>query len=254
MPLQGFFNNLLEKKMVLIEPSRNHPPGNDSIFPLVKSLREQVYEYLRDEMNRGALTPGSTINLNEMSGRLGISKTPLRDALIQLECEGFVTINPRRSVIVNKLTLEDIRHAYEIAGGLEGMAVQSAFHKFGQSHISEMELLNGEMRTALKGGDFDRYYQLNLSFHDVFLNLSGNPMLRRIVMPIKQRLYDFPRRGYIREWELRNCEEHDAFIQCIKTGDRDGAMKVIRDVHWSFAAQEDFIRSFYLQETAEAPV
>ena len=239
--------------MVLIEPSRKHPPGNDSIFPLVRSLREQVYEYLRDEMNRGALTPGSTINLNEMSGRLGISKTPLRDALIQLECEGFVTILPRRCVVVNQLTLEDIRQAYETAGALEGAAVTSAFHKCGQSHISEMQLLNEEMRAAVSRGDFENYYQLNLSFHDVFLNLSGNQMLRRIVMPIKRRLYDFPRRGYISEWELRNCEEHDAFIRCIKAGDREGAVKVIRDVHWSFAAQEDFIRSFYLQATAEAP-
>ena len=223
-----------------------------SPLPQLKSLREHVYEYLRDEMNRGTLTPGSTINLNEMSSRLGISKTPLRDALIQLECEGFVTILPRRCVVVNQLTLEDIRQAYETAGALEGAAVSSAFHKFDQSHIGEMKLLNEQMRAAVNRGDFESYYQLNLSFHDVFLNLSGNRMLRRIVMPIKQRLYDFPRRGYLREWEARNCEEHEAFIQCIKRGDREGAVKIIRDVHWSFAAQEDFIRSFYLQATAEA--
>lgn len=226
--------------------------AENSPLPQLKSLREQVYEYLRDEMNRGALTPGSTINLNGMSSRLGVSKTPLRDALIQLECEGFVTILPRRCVVVNQLTLDDIRHAYEMAGALEGSAVQSAFHKFERGHIGELERLNKEMRVAIKGGDFDRYYQLNLSFHDVFLNLSGNEMLRRIIMPIKRRLYDFPRRGYIREWELRNCDEHEAFIQCVKEGDREGAVKVIRDLHWSFAAQEEFIRRFYFQEAREA--
>jgi DNA-binding GntR family transcriptional regulator len=229
------------------------PSAEISPLPQLKSLREQVYEYLRDEMNKGALTPGSTINLNEMSSRLGISKTPLRDALIQLECEGFVTILPRRSVVVNQLTIEDIRQAYETAGALEGSAVQSAFHKFEPHHIAEFERLNREMRSAIEGGDFDRYYQLNLSFHDVFLDLSGNEMLRRIVMPIKRRLYDFPRRGYIKEWELSNCEEHDAFIQCVKEGDREEAVKVIRDLHWSFAAQEDFLRRFYLQEAADGP-
>ena len=201
-------------------------------------------------MNRGALTPGSTINLNGMSSRLGVSRTPLRDALIQLESEGFVTILPRRCAVVNQLTLDDIRQAYEIAGALEGSAVQSAFPKFEKRHIGELARLNKEMQGAIKGGDFDRYYQLNLSFHDVFLNLSGNEMLRRIVMPIKRRLYDFPRRGYIKEWELRNCDEHEALIQCIKEGDREGAVKVMRDLHWSFAAQEDFIRRFYFQETA----
>jgi DNA-binding GntR family transcriptional regulator len=229
------------------------PSAEISPLPQLKSLREQVYEYLRDEMNKGALTPGSTINLNAMSSRLGISKTPLRDALIQLECEGFVTILPRRCVVVNQLTIEDIRQAYETAGALEGSAVQSAFHKFEQHHIAEFERLNGEMRRAINGGDFDKYYQLNLSFHDLFLGLSGNEMLRRIVMPIKRRLYDFPRRGYIKKWELRNCEEHEAFIQCIKQADREGAVKVIRDLHWSFAAQEDFLRRFYLQEAAEGP-
>ncbi|HVO83890.1 MAG TPA: GntR family transcriptional regulator [Syntrophobacteria bacterium] len=234
-----------------MEPTENQKLENGGPPLLLKSLREQVYEYLRDEMNRGTLTPGSTINLNEMSSRLGISKTPLRDALIQLECEGFVTISPRRGVTVNKLTIEDIRHAYEIAGVLEGVAIQSAFHNFGQGHIDKMERLNEEMRAAINTGDFDTYYRLNLSFHDVFLELSGNEMLRRIVMPIKQRLYDFPRRGYISDWELRNCEEHDAFIQCIKEGDREGAVKVMRDQHWSFPAQENFVRSFYLQETAE---
>jgi len=216
-------------------------------LPLLKSLREQVYEYLRDEMNRGNLTPGSSINLNEISQRLGISKTPLRDALIQLECEGFVAILPRRCVVVNTLTLDDIRNAYEIAGALEGAAVQSVFAKFDASHIALMEEMNSEMRAAINRGAFDTYYRLNLSFHDVFLNLSGNQMLRRIIMPIKQRLYDFPRRGYIREWELRNCDEHDGFIQCIKAGDCGGAVKVMRDVHWSFAAQEKFIRRFYCQ-------
>jgi DNA-binding GntR family transcriptional regulator len=59
-----------------------------------KSLREQVYDYIREELSRGKLTPGMAINLNEISQELGISKTPLRDALLQLDTEGFVTISP----------------------------------------------------------------------------------------------------------------------------------------------------------------
>ena len=63
-------------------------------------MREQVYEYLRDEISNRKLLPGATININEISRQLGISKTPLRDAIIQLETEGFVTILPRRGVTV----------------------------------------------------------------------------------------------------------------------------------------------------------
>jgi len=93
----------------------------------LKSLKDQVYEYLRDQMEKGNLLPGSYINMEETSKKLGISKTPLRDALLQLEMENFVTIIPRRGVIVNPLTLKDIKDYYEIIGSLESQALLSSF-------------------------------------------------------------------------------------------------------------------------------
>lgn len=210
-----------------------------------KSLREQVYEYLRDEIHNRNLLPGSTINLKEISQQLGISKTPLRDAIIRLECEGFVTILPRRGVLVNKLTLKDVQNLVEIAGALEASVILSVFDKFDASHIRKMEQLNEEMRAAIHLDDFDRYYRLNIAFHDVFLNLSGNVELRRVVMPIKLRLYDFPRHAYIKEWELINCDEHDQFIEFSKRGESEAAASLWQDSHWSFAFHEKFIRKFY---------
>ena len=78
----------------------------------VKSLREQVYEYIRDQMMTGHILPNTTLNLNQISDHLGISKTPLRDALIRLEVEGFVTIMPRRGVVVNALIASLNIHNY----------------------------------------------------------------------------------------------------------------------------------------------
>jgi len=72
----------------------------ESQFTL-KSLREQVYDYLRIQMNEGRIRAGSFLNLNDISRELGMSRTPLRDALFQLESEGFITIFPRRGVVVN---------------------------------------------------------------------------------------------------------------------------------------------------------
>ena len=210
-----------------------------------KSLREQVYEYLRDEINNRKLLPGSTININAISQHLGISKTPLRDAIIQLEIEGFVTILPRRGVTVNKLTLKDIKDSYEIVGALEGSVILNVFDRIGEQHISSMEKLNAKQIKALDRKDYDHYYKLNLDFHNVFLDLSDNKSLRRIVRPYKQRLYDFPMRGYIKEWELNNFKEHDQFIELIKKKDRRGAVRIMKDVHWSFKVQEKYIRQFY---------
>lgn len=210
-----------------------------------KSLREQVYEYLRDEINNRKLLPGATININEISQQLGISKTPLRDAIIQLEIEGSVTILPRRGVKVKKLSLQEVKDSYQIVGALEGSIIIDVFERIGESRISRMEKLTAKQIKALERKEYDSYYKLNLAFHNVFLDLSENKSLKNIVTPYKQRLYDFPRRWYIKEWELNNCKEHDQFIELIKKKDRLGAAAIIRDVHWSFKVQEKYIRQFY---------
>jgi DNA-binding GntR family transcriptional regulator len=210
-----------------------------------KSLREQVYEYLRDEISNRKLLPGATININEISRQLGISKTPLRDAIIQLEIEGFVTILPRRGVTVKKMTLQEVKDSYEIVGALEGSVILNVFDRIGKSYISRLEKINAKQVKALDRKEYDSYYKLNLDFHNVFLDLSENKSLKSIVAPYKQRLYDFPRRGYIKEWELNNCKEHDQFIELIKKKDRRGAAIIMKDVHWSFKVQEKYIRQFY---------
>jgi DNA-binding GntR family transcriptional regulator len=209
------------------------------------SLREQIYQYLRAEMQGGKLAPGVTINLNAVSRQLGISKTPLRDALIQLEAEGFVDILPRRGVVVRKLTLQNVKDFYEIIGALEAVVIQNVFGLLRPRHIQILKRLNLDQRRAFDGQAYERYYRLNLEFHGVFLELSDNQSLERVITPLKQRLYDFPRQVYIEEWEHRNMDEHERFIACIEAGDRIGAAQLMRDVHWSFAYQESYIRAFY---------
>ncbi|MCC7295868.1 MAG: GntR family transcriptional regulator, partial [Acidobacteria bacterium] len=89
-------------------------------------------------MRRGEILPGSVIDMEETSLRLGVSKTPLRDALLQLEMEGFVTILPRRKVVVNVLRPEDIKNYYEIIGALESTALRQAFALLGGPEFEEM--------------------------------------------------------------------------------------------------------------------
>ena len=211
----------------------------------VSSLREQVYAYLRSEINQGRILPGANINLKKISHQLGISTTPLRDAIIQLECEGFVTILPRRGVLVKRLTLDEIKDYLEIVGALESSVLLSVFPRLTEKHTNKMERLNAKMVAALNKSDFDRYYILNIEFHDVFLLLSNNATLHQIIMPMKQRLYDFPRRQYITEWELVNCDEHTEFIALIRQRKPEAAASLWKDRHWSFSYHESYIRSFY---------
>lgn len=216
----------------------------------IQSLSEQVYNYLRDEMHTGGILPDTILNLNEISRHLGISKTPLRDALIKLEMERFVTIMPRRGVMVNQLTLQDISDFYQIIGALECEVIKEVSDRLGSVQISEMRQLNADMREALRSEEFDSYYETNIKFHDIFLKLSDNKRLRPMIMPMKQRLYDFQRRPYVTDWEFRNCHEHDNFIDLIKQGDSLSAAQFMRDVHWSFSIQEEYIREFYSIDAA----
>ncbi len=212
----------------------------------VKSLKEQVYEYLREQMRRGAILPGSAIDMEETSKRLGVSKTPLRDALLQLEMEDFVTILPRRMVVVNALTEQDIRNYYEIIGSLESIALLKAFDRMKPVDIDAMQRLNDGMREALAAADFDLYYEKNLAFHNTFLNLCSNASLVKLVNNLKKRLYDFPRvKGFVKEWEETSVGEHQALIDLLRAGRSQDAANHVRDVHWSFEVQEGFVRRYY---------
>ena len=217
----------------------------------VKSLKEQVYDYLRDQLRSGQILPGSAINLDETSRKLGVSRTPLRDALLQLESEGFVTIYPRRGVIVNLLSLGDIRNYYQIIGALESTAILQAFDKIGENDLRAMEGIIEDMKKAIGSDDFDLYYEKNLALHDVYLALCGNENLVRIVRTLKRRLYDFPRqRGFIKEWELASLAEHKELLQLLKLRKAAEAAAYIRDIHWSYEVQERYINRYYAKASS----
>ena len=235
-----------------IKSSRLSTKENSASVLNLTPLREQVYQYFRNEMQHGHLIPGSSVNLNEISRKLGISKTPLRDALIQLEAEGFVTILPRRGVLVNKLSLREIQSLYQIIGSLEATVVAAVFDKFTKFHIDKMKQLNAEQVSSLKKEDFDRYYRLNLDFHNVFLDLSDNETLKTIIKPLKQRLYDFPRRGYLEEWEKQHLAEHDKLIAAIVKGNPERAASVVRDQHWCYDVHKKYLGRFYALEQMAA--
>jgi DNA-binding GntR family transcriptional regulator len=212
----------------------------------LKSLREKVYQYLRKGLNEGRLRQGAFLNLNAISAELGMSRTPLRDALFQLEAEGYVTIFPRRGVMVNRLDLEKIRNIYEISGALESTVIAHSGRKLTDADLAAMEELNEQMRVAVETQDIDGYYEKNTAFHNIYLNLSQNGDLIRTIHTMRERLYDFPRsKAFIKDWELAAIEEHEELIRRLRAKDFNGAAEHLRDVHWSFEVQERYARLYY---------
>src|SRR6266571_2912302 len=132
----------------------------------IRSLREEVYEHLRALMHQGQLRPGDELDLKALAAGIGISRTPLRDALLRLECEGFVEIHNRRGVRVAPLTLDRIRHIYEILAALESTALRDVGPRITTAIVARMNELNNDMVRALDNSDFARFYDANLAFHD----------------------------------------------------------------------------------------
>jgi len=204
-------------------------------------LRVQVYDYLQKQMRIGALEPGASISVNTMIKELGISRTPLREALLLLQEQGFVSILPQRGVKINALSLDDVKDIYEILGGIESRVVLSVFHKIGENEIQQMNQLNSQIEDWLVKEDIIRHNQANIAFHNVFLDLSENHRLLRYVKNLKMQLYDFPRRNFGKQWNSRNLQEHREFVKLIQKGKAIDAADYWRDIHWEFDPPDSFV-------------
>jgi DNA-binding GntR family transcriptional regulator len=210
-------------------------------------LRDMVYDYLRQEMNTGHLQPGAFLDLPQLAKRIGVSRTPLREALLHLETQGFVTVLPRKGFRINPLTLEGIADYFEIIGALEGATMLAVGATLDAGDLAHMRRLNAAMAEAVAAGDFTGYYDLNMQFHEVYLGRSRNATLRELIRTLRGRLYDWPRReGHVKAWEEESVHvEHERLIQLLEQGDVPGAAHFLQHVHWSFALQEPYIRAYF---------
>jgi DNA-binding GntR family transcriptional regulator len=194
-------------------------------------LRSQVYEYLRNELKAENLKPGMFVSMNQIMQNLGISRTPLRDALLQLQNEGFVTFLPQRGIRINELSQQDIENLYEMLGALDSRALLSVCGTMGPSQTKKMKKINQEMLENISDSKFNWYWDLNTEFHNVYLNLSSNlPILRQINI-IRQRLFEFGKKDWRRKMREMNYTEHLTMIELIEKGDAIAAADFMRDVH-----------------------
>lgn len=199
--------------------------------PGTSLLRTQVYEYLRRELREENLKPGMSVSMNELISSLGISRTPLRDALLQLQNEGFVTFLPQRGIRINELTRKDIENMYEMLGALDSRVLLAVFDRIGSREIDQMKQINDEMGKNLEAQNFPRYWNLNTAFHNVYLSLSENQLILKHINILRQRLFEFGKK----DWSLRRKhvihKEHSTLIDLIEKGDGVGAADFMRDVH-----------------------
>jgi len=197
-------------------------------------------------MRHGCLAPGGSLNLRSISQSLGLSITPLRDALIQLESEGFVAIQPRRGIYIVELTLNDFRNLYEFIGVLENTAINSIKGKIDRDVIEKLRECNNCLERSIEKQDLDGIYHENIYFHNLYLDLCENPFLLKTLRTLRMRLFDFPRMTSIpRDWWESSLQEHAQFIGLLEQGQICQAADYMREVHFSYQYQEHYISKYH---------
>ena len=206
------------------------------------SLRKEIFDYLSSQIEKGTLKPGSLINVRKLTEELKVSRTPLREALAQLEVQGLVTIMPQRGVLINVLTLENLLDLFEIIGALESQVVKKVFNRITANKIDTMARYNQAMATAIEKGKNRNFHETNIMFHKVFLDLSTNLELTSYIATLKLRLFGFAVRSYRDSFKQAIVAEHDVFIDLVRDGNQDGAAEYLKNVHWQFNYPDNFIR------------
>lgn len=206
-------------------------------------LRTQVYDYLHKQLAEGTLKPGNLISCNKIAASLGVGRTPLRDALLQLQAEGFVTFYPQRGVLVREFSIAELLKLYEVCGVLDAQVLTSVFDRMGEEELRQMRQCHETMRSCLESGEFRLFVAQNVSLHKVYLDLCTNDILVSMLTNVRRRLFEFSwdnwRTDWGTTWRQQNCVEHEELIGLIESGKREEAANFLKNVHWSYNWAEE---------------
>lgn len=207
-----------------------------------ETIADKVYAVLRQDIARGLFRPGERILEKALATRLGISRTPIREALIRLEIEGVVLCNSRRSYNVRTLSVADVREIYDTLGILEGAVARAVATRLTDEDFRDLRQFNKTMETAAVKADLPAFGQLNRRFHDVFLTRLDNQTLRATCNLVRGPLYTFPvQRRSLADWLRKSVAEHRAIIRLATERNADALGDYFRDVHWSYDRNRPFI-------------
>ena len=143
-------------------------------------LSQKTYHILKHAIVRGDLAPNSKLVLTEIAKSLGISNTPIREAINKLASEGLVKIIPNKGIIVKEIKIDDFQEILQIRAFLDGLIAKLASEKITDEEIDEMMGVIYEMEYTVKKDDRLTYNDLDIKFHDLLLNISGNNKLKEI--------------------------------------------------------------------------
>ena len=202
-----------------------------------KPLRDVVFENLRGALLEGKLKSGQRLMEVQLAEQLGVSRTPIREAIRKLELEGLVLMLPRKGAYVADMSFKDLIDVLEIRATLEGLAASLASERRRDEDIKGLEKLAKEFEDSVKNGDIESVLKKDIEFHEYIFSLANNNKLYQLINSIWEQVHRF-RVMYVSDYEasLSLVDEHNKILQAIKDGNCELAKKYATD-HIEIAEQ-----------------
>ena len=200
-------------------------------LPERRSLGQDVYGKLKQAIVKGDLPPDSRLIESRMANVMGISRTPVREAIHKLEREGLLRHNPSGGFFVVGLTRSDIEETFGIRSVLESYAARlAATHHKGEDELNPLEQKIHEYQRHLDQGDLKALLRINTEFHDLLYALSRSPRLIKMINDLQDQIYRFRQVLLKTEENARiSNEDHKLMLKFISKRDLEGVESLVRE-------------------------
>ena len=193
-------------------------------------VRQEDYVKLRNWILDGTFAPGEQLRDKELAVQLGVSRTPIREALLRLEDEGLVQTKPNRSTLVSSIDFHNAFHLYSIVWTLEKLALAQAFGSITESHIQAMTEANERFLKKMKSRDRMAALDADSEFHLIYVKLSQNKELERIISDVKLKLKRLDLYYFDKVTNATlSYEEHKQIIEALKQNDLSQAINAVEN-------------------------
>ena len=192
-----------------------------------KPLRELVFESIREAIIGGQLPPGERLMEIQLAEEMGVSRTPVREAIRKLELEGLVVMIPRKGAYVSGLSMKDISDVFEIRSALEGLAAELASERATEEELENMERHLVRIAEGIEKGDITSVVEVDTDFHGMLYTASRNQWLGQIINNLREQIQRFRQTSLSYPGRMRVAlEEHRRIVEAISSRDPELARKL----------------------------
>ncbi len=196
--------------------------------PSFVKASEQIRSALEAAIRDGSLLPGDAVDEAEWASRHGVSRTPVREALIQLQAQGWVSSLPRGGMVVAKMDLRQLLALWELLAELEGVAARLACQRMTPEELTQLKACHRDSEAVMLAEDLAGWQEYNLRFHEVIYGATRNPYLRQEVLRIRARTGFYRRHAFGALGRVRaSFDQHAEIVRAFEQADPQAAVNAM---------------------------